>query len=82
MFHVGGVKVSRNKKEANSEVQTICKLLAVNPATSAAGDRSFSAVPKCCNGATALPTSSPIQSQWYLPTQYIFSQHEIQTVIA
>ena len=43
----GGVKVSRTRKEFKliQEVQTICKLLAVNPATSTAGEASFSSVP-------------------------------------
>ena len=39
---VGGVKVSRTRKEAYSGAQTICKLPVVNPGTSAAGERSFS----------------------------------------
>ena len=37
---VGGVKDSRTGKEA----KLICKLLAVNPTTSAAGEGSFSSV--------------------------------------
>ena len=43
----GGFKVSRTRKEFKliQEVQTICKLLAVNPATSTAGEASFSSVP-------------------------------------
>ena len=39
--YFGGIKVSRTRKEANSAVQSICKLPAVNPATSAAGERSL-----------------------------------------
>ena len=39
---VGGVKVSRTRKEAKFRKPTICKLPAVNPATSTADERSFS----------------------------------------
>ena len=35
---VGGVKVPRTREEANSESPNIYKLLAVNPATSTAGE--------------------------------------------
>ena len=43
---VCGVKVPEPEKKLIQEVQTICKLLAVNPITSAAGDGSFSSVPR------------------------------------
>ena len=38
------LKFSEPEKKLIQEVQTICKLLAVNPITSAAGEGSFSSV--------------------------------------
>ena len=51
---VGGVKDSRTGKEA----KLICKLLAVNPTTSAAGEGSFSSV------RTASEDVASIQDGW------------------
>ena len=53
------LKFSEPEKKLIQEIQTICKLLAVNPITSAAGEDSFSSV------RTASEDVASIQDGWW-----------------